>query len=584
MKTLSAQNKTWHLETPCPEAVDTLASALNVSPLIARLLVIRDIHTPEQGKDFIARDLARLHDPFLMNGMRQAVDRVVRAIESGEKIRVFCDYDVDGVTSAAFLTHFFRDLGVAVSYYLPDRMQEGYGLNEEAVRKIRAEGCTLMITADCGITGVHEVKTANAIGLDVIVSDHHQVGPEGLPPAVAVLNPHRPDCTYPFRFLSGVGIVFKLATAVRSALHQRGRARDTLPNLKRHLDLFVLGTIADVAPLTGENHILSSHGLEMMARTTKPGLVALKDVAGVNGRIDSRCVGFALGPRLNAAGRLGKADAGLHLLTASDLNAAKDIAKRVDAINTERKEIQGWALEEAEYLIEREADLENDRVLVLASENFHPGVIGIVASRLVDKYYRPAVLIALAGGIGKGSGRSIPKFNLYKALSECAGHFIQFGGHAYAAGLTIAEANVEPFRKALNAVGHRFLKPEDLIEEIKIDGELSLSEVNTPLFKKIHALEPFGAENPVPRFLSRNVHIRDFRYMGKDESHVRFKAVQDRAGVDAVGFNLAEAFESFNPEEDRVDLVYELATNAWSGRDKVELRLLDARLSARDPD
>ncbi len=582
MKTLSVQNKKWRLAPACPDAVDALAQTLNVSPLIAQLLVNRDIKTPEEGNDFVARDLTRLHDPFLMTGMQAAVERVVAAIESGEQIRVFCDYDVDGVTSAAFLTHFFRDLGVAVNYYLPDRMEEGYGLNEQAVRKIRDEGCTLMITADCGITGVKEVQTANAIGLDVIVSDHHQVGPEGLPPAVAVLNPHRPDCQYPFRFLSGVGIVFKLATAIRSALHRRGWKKEALPNLKRHLDLFVLGTIADVAPLTGENHILSSHGLEMMAATTKPGLVALKDVAGVNGRVDSRSVGFALGPRLNAAGRLGKADAGLHLLTANDLNAAKDIAKKVDAINTERKEIQGWALEEAEYLIEREVDLDNDRVLVLASENFHPGVIGIVASRLVEKHYRPTVLIALADGVGKGSGRSIPKFNLYKAFCECAEHFLQFGGHAYAAGLTIKEENIDAFRQTLNAIGQRFLAADDLIQEIEIDSELPLADIDTQLFKKIHALEPFGAQNPVPLFLSRNVRIRDFRFMGKDESHIRFKAIQDKAGIDAVGFNLAEAFEAINVEEDRVDLVYELATNAWSGRDKVELRLLDARLSTEE--
>ena len=310
-----------------------------------------------------------------------------------------------------------------------------------------------MITADCGITGVKEVALANEIGLDVIVTDHHQVGEEGLPQAVAVLNPHRKECDYPFRFLSGVGLAFKLGLGVRSGLHTAGRKKENLPNMKRHLDLFALGTIADVAPLTGENHILTRHGLDVLSTSAKPGLVALKEVAGIVGNVDVRSVGFGLGPRLNAAGRLGKADSGLHLLTATDLGTAKTLANELEKTNQERKEIQEETFLEAESLLRNERDLKSERVIVLASEIFHPGVIGIAASKIVDTYHRPTVLIALEEGIGKGSGRSIPKFNLFKAFTNCSSHLIQFGGHAYAAGLSIAEENVDAFRDAMNEVG-----------------------------------------------------------------------------------------------------------------------------------
>lgn len=575
---ISLLHKTWQLLKPSTELVNELAQELGISPILAGLLVNRKVTTPDEARSFIDTDLTRLHDPFLMTDMQKAVDRILRAIEAHEKITVFCDYDVDGVSSAAFLIHFFRDLGVTIDYYLPERMAEGYGLNEDAVRKIRQGGSALMITADCGITGNREVETANSIGLDVIVTDHHQVGADGLPDSIAVLNPHRPDCEYPFRFLSGVGIVFKLATAVRSALHhQSGWEKNRLPNLKNHLDLFTLGTIADVAPLTGENHILCSHGLEVMAKSAKPGIVALKAVAGVDGNIDARTVGFSLGPRLNAAGRLGKADAGLHLLTSTRLDEAMALARDIDEINTERKEIQKGTLEEAEYMIDREVDLENDRVIVLASDNFHAGVIGIVASRIVEKYFRPTVLIALADDAGKGSGRSIPKFNLFKAFSECSKHFIQFGGHAYAAGLHIEQKNIAPFRQAINAVGHRFLKEDDLIPDLRIDALLNLAEIDRNLFQSLHLLEPFGAENPLPVFMAREVRVQNLRYMGKEENHVRFRAIQGKGKIDAVGFGMAEALASIDPVTDLVDIAYEIHLNTWNGQNKVELRLVDVR-------
>ena len=578
---LSLSNKKWYLAEPPAETVSQLEQGLNLPTVVAVLLVNRGVTSLESARDFLEADFSHLHDPFLMTDMRQAVERVVQALEQKEAITVFCDYDVDGVTSAAFLTHFFRDLNCAVEAYLPERRSEGYGLNSDAVRKIRERGAGLMITADCGITGVKEVALANEIGLDVIVTDHHQVGEEGLPPAIAVLNPHRSDCDYPYKFLSGVGLAFKLAIAVRNGLYSAGWPKERLPNLKRHLDLFALGTIADVAPLTGENHILTLHGLKMLSVTAKPGLVALKETSGIVGDVSARSVGFSLGPRLNAAGRLGKADNGLHLLTSTDLKEAKVLARELEQINKERKEIQEETVAEAESLFNHHVDMEKDRVIVLASEIFHPGVIGIAASRLVDKYQRPTVLIALEEGEGKGSGRSIPRFNLHKAFTDCSGHLIQFGGHAYAAGLSIKEDQVDAFRNAMNEVGHRYLTEEDLIPEVRVDAVLSLEEIGRSLYSRMALLEPFGTENPVPSFLSQGVKLQEVKVIGKEKNHVRFRAVQGKGRIEGVGFGFAEVLESVDPGADLFDIAYELNLNTWNGRDKLEIKLLDIRLAEK---
>jgi single-stranded-DNA-specific exonuclease len=579
---LSLLNKKWILRDPNLEAVDQISSSLNLLPFVALLLANRKIEGVDEAKIFIKAELLSLHDPFLINGMKLAVARILVAIKNKESIRLFCDYDVDGVTSAAFLTHFFRDIGVTVGYYLPDRMKEGYGLNEDAVRVIRKEGASLMITADCGITSVREVELAQSLGLDVIVTDHHQVGSEGLPNAVAVLNPHQINCDYPFRFLSGVGLAFKLALAVRTALHNKmGWRKDQLPNMRRHLDLVALGTIADVAPLTGENHILVRHGLDVLAKTDKAGLVALKAVSDVDGRVDARSVGFSLGPRLNAAGRLGKADSGFHLLTADDLKEAKSLAQELNVVNQERRDIQKLVQDEAEYLINRQVDLNEDRIIVLASENFHSGVVGIVASRIVEKYFRPAILIALENSVGKGSGRSIPHFNLHRALTECASHLIQFGGHAYAAGLTINEGSLDSFRSAINKVGCRILSDENLIPELFLDGTLKISEVNSTLHKQVALLEPFGAENRAPLFLVEGISVYRLKKIGRGKLHIRFQAVQGAARIDAVGFNLAEKFASIEEKSDKVDLACEFQINDWGGQNKLELKVLDFRYSIK---
>ena len=575
---LSALNKKWLFANAEEEAVDRLKEDHGLSTLLAQLMVNRGLGDPTAARFFLDAQLDTAHDPFLMLGMDVAVRRIVQAIQNRETVTIYGDYDVDGVTSAALVVHFFRELGAPVDYYLPNRMEEGYGLNDQALDTIKARGGRLVITADTGITALSQVAHANKIGMEVIVTDHHQVAVEGLPDALAILNPHQPECTYPFKFLSGVGIVFKLATGIRRALLEAGWDADKLPNLKKHLDLFTLGTIADMSPLIDENHVLTSHGLEALRTSVKPGVIALKSVVGIDGKVDSSSVGFGMGPRLNAAGRLGQPDRGLHLLVSSDLNEAMEMAKSLEALNEERKETQKWCFEEAEYLLGRQVDLENENVIVLASENFHQGVIGIVAAKLAEKFYRPAILIALVDGKGKGSARSIPAFNLVKAMTQCSEHLIQYGGHAYAAGLNIEEGRVDDFRKAMNKVGDQYLTAESLVAELKVDTTLRMEEITQELYGEIESLEPFGQMNKVPIFISREVRARDVKFVGREDNHVRFRAFQGNQFRNVIGFNLAHAFQSIDGNQP-VDIVYELHRNTWGGRNSIEMKLLDLRNS-----
>tara|TARA_B100000686_G_scaffold351652_1_gene451026 strand:+ start:583 stop:2325 length:1743 start_codon:yes stop_codon:yes gene_type:complete len=579
MPMLSLNNKRWLLSESSVKTVESLVGELGESRLFSKLLVNRNVISSENARFILDSSLDKLPDPFQMTGMSKAAERIVRAIENDERITIFADYDVDGVTSAAFMIYFFRDIGYPISHYLPDRMKEGYGISDQALEKILSEGGGLIITADCGITAIKETERAREMGMDIIVSDHHQVGPEGLPKAVAVLNPHQPDCLYPYRFLSGVGIVLKLATAVRSVLYKKGWDKEKLPNLRKLLDLFALGTIADVAPLTEENHVLTRHGLVELAQSAKPGLVALKSVAGVNGSVDARAVGFSLGPRLNAAGRLGKADTGLDLLVSKDLEEAMELAQQLDKVNRERQEVQKWTLKEALHKVEQEVDLNSDRVIVLASENFHRGVVGIVAAKLVDKYYRPALLLTLSEKGASGSGRSIPKFNLFKAISECAGELTQFGGHAYAAGVALDKDRVDVFRKHMNEIGKRILSADDLIPEIWADAELRLETVNRKQYKSIQRLEPFGAGNPVPLFISRRVEVRGIRYTGKGKNHAYFKARQGGVYHNVIAFNMGDVFKLHINEGAHVDILYEIQVRSWNGRDSLQLNLRDVRLA-----
>jgi len=573
--------KNWIVAEPDPRQCAELAHALSLPPLLARLLVLRGLAAPPSADIFLNAPLKELHDPFLMKGMKEAVGRVLQAIRNKEKILVFADYDVDGVAAASLMVHFFREIGVPLDYYIPRRLSEGYGLNEAAVHAVRDRGVTLLITADCGIGAVEEIKKARELGMDVIVTDHHQISGE-LPQAVAVLNPLREDCPYPYKFLCGTGIVYKFLMGLRAELRQSAHPAE-MPNLKKHLDLVALATIADVVPLTGENHILARRGLEELANTSKPGLRALKSVAGLQEKkMDAYAVGFVLAPRLNAAGRLGEAEKSVALLVSENMAEALDIATQLDEENRERQRIQEEVLAEARQMIKKGVNLNTEQSIVLASENWHPGVIGIAASRILESHYRPTILIALADGKGRGSARSIDAFNIHEGLQECAHLLMQFGGHRMAAGLNIDPEKVGAFKSKFEEVVARRLKPEDMVPTLRADGEITLDELDGELLDRLEVLAPFGISNPRPVFVARGVRSKGaILRMGKNKEHLKFQVQNGRGRpMEAVGFYMEKLFRKADMENSSLDILFTPQMNEWNGKETIQLKMSDCRIHA----
>ena len=482
-----------------------------------------------------------------------------------EKMCIYGDYDVDGITATSLLIIFFRELGIDVSYYIPERISEGYGLNIPAIKKIRESGADLIITVDCGISDIDEIEEAKGLGIDVIITDHHHV-PDRLPDAVAILNPEQKDCAYPFKYLAGVGIAFKLIKGVRAAIREEKWFQGILPNLKRHLDLVALGTIADITPLVDENHILVKYGLEEITNTSKIGLNSLKVISGINEKdIDTYDIGFVLAPRLNAAGRIGRGAMGVELLIAEDISSAMEISKYLDGLNRERQRMQEEVLREARGIIEKEFGTElpeSTRTIILASDKWHPGVIGIVASKIVDDYFRPTILISLDGERGRGSARSTPFFHIYDGLKECRDLLINFGGHKFAAGLTIERKKIDEFRERFNMILKTNTSDDNSIPQIDIDAVVDLKDLNKDVVKAINSLGPFGHSNPQPILLARGVRvIGEHTMVGKNGEHLKFKVLNGSRTMDVIGFNMSYMAEeqglmpSFNSSDSRFDIV-----------------------------
>ena len=426
--------RVWHTRESDPELAEQLSRTLDVHPLVAQLLTQRDVKTEEEGLRFLTPALSDLHDPGLMKGMDLAVDRLVHAVKSGERVCIYGDYDVDGVTSVSLLALFLREFGLVTDYYIPSRLRDGYGLNEKAIAEIAAKGTGLLTTVDCGISDLDQIQQANDAGMDVIIIDHHQV-PEQLPPAVAILDPHQPGCTFPAKDLAAVGVTFNLVMALRARLRELGQFRHREePNLREYLDLVALGTVADIVPLLDENRIITHFGLAELTAGRRPGGAALKEMAGMrSSEVAVGQVAFRLAPRINAVGRMGEASSAVELLTTNSYSSALTMARELEKANDERKMIEHRILKQAQDEAKKAVD-HGDSALVLASEEWHPGVIGIVASKLVDKYARPVVMIALDGSAGRGSARGTEQIHLYQALLACADVLKGFGGHRAAAG------------------------------------------------------------------------------------------------------------------------------------------------------
>jgi single-stranded-DNA-specific exonuclease len=565
----------WTLVPVQPDAENLLCRECGVSPLLARLLVARGIATPAAAAPFLRARLAEhLRSPMLFKDMAVAAERIIAALQRGERVGIYGDYDVDGISGSAILVRFLRALGHEPSVFIPHRLRDGYGVSEGGVRRLAEAGARVMITVDCGGVSHPEITVARTLGMDTIVCDHHQVSGTPLP-AHAVLNPIEPDAGFPFSGLCGAGVAFYLALGVRLRLREAGHT--ALPDLRRYLDLVTLGTIADIVPLVEENRVLVKYGLRELTQTSRPGVVALKTVSGVSD-VSTGVVGFRLAPRLNAGGRLADAMRSVELLTTEDPARAEHLAAELDEENRARQTIEQEILNEAIRRIESDADFAGRRSIVLASPEWHPGVIGIVASRLVERYYRPTVLLAIdsASGLGRGSGRSIRGFNLYEAFKACQHCLAGFGGHRMAAGLSIKEEHVPLFTAEFERAVRAVTRPEQFIPETSIDSELSFADVSDALLQDLACLEPYGPSNAEPIFLARHVSVVSRRIVG--ENHLKLYLRQGNRALSTIGFGMADVAVD---EGSRLDILFSPEHNEWNGNTSIQLRLRDLR-AARD--
>ena len=547
-----------------------MSKELNISTILARLLINRGTKEALSARRFLKADLKDLRDPYIFQDMEKAVDIILRAINNNERILIYGDYDVDGITSVTLLFSILKEFTTNLYYYIPNRFQEGYGLNEEAIDIAFKNNFKLIITVDCGISSIYEIEKANNYGIDVIVTDHHQPQKD-IPSAIAIINP-KCDTNYPFKELAGVGVSFKVAQALYSKL---GKNQDDLQNL---LDYVALGSIADSVPFIDENRILIKHGLKVLNQTQKEGLKALIMESGINyGILGTKEVNFALAPRINAAGRLGDSKLALELLLTDSESKARYLSRKLSEINKCRKEIGDNILREARKLASRQVKEENNKVLVLASENWNQGVIGIIASRLVDEFNRPAIVISKKDGMAKGSGRSINGFHLYNVLELCQDVLVNFGGHKLAAGITIESNKIPEFKSMINEISQDFIKEDDLSPELKIDARISLSNINFGLVKDINVLEPFGIGNPQPVFCSYKNTISDWRLVGEKREHIKLKIKEENRTLEGIGFKLSRIGNQIFSENKVVDLAFNIELNKWNGTENVQLNIKDIK-------
>ena len=550
--------------------VDRLMESLGITRVIAKILINRGVHSYEDAKRFFKPSWENLYDPFLMKDMDKAANRLIRSIEEKENVFIYGDYDVDGITAVSLLILYLRQMGLDVQFYIPDRIREGYGLSETGIRQAADLGADLLISVDCGITGVDEVALARELGIDVIISDHHEPG-QTLPDAIAILDPKRDGCEYPFKELAGVGVAFKLIQAVSMRLGLQAES------YRSFVDLVALGSAADIVPLIDENRLLVKMGLEEINRFNHLGICALIKSSGLSGKkIGTGQVVFILAPRINAVGRMGDAERAVRLLITDSEREARDIAGVLESENRNRKTIDEETFQAALTLLESQYDPESDRAVVLAHQGWHPGVIGIVASRISERIYRPTIMIAVEDGIGKGSARSIASFDIYSALKCCKGQLVGFGGHRYAAGLTIRTSEIEAFTASFKKIAAEQLSDEELVQILRIDAEIQLPEINDKFVRLLNRFAPFGPQNMRPIFVSENLQVvGNPRIVGKN--HLKFRVRQGREVYDAIGFDLGDLIYRLAPGEDNCDMAYVVEENTWNGQSKIQLRVKDLR-------
>ncbi len=565
--------KTWNIIPQNSFLSQHLAQVLKTSPVFAQILINRGLLEEEKARLFLRAKLTQLHNPWLFRDMDRALDLITEAVKSKNSILIYGDYDVDGITGTALLYRLLKNLGANVNFYIPHRIKEGYGLNKEALRRAVYSGVKLIITCDCGTNDRDVLNFAEKSDLDIIITDHHEVHIEPFS-KIPLINPKRKDSIYPYPDLAGVGVVFKLVQALLERFDFPDKERWEI----EHLDLVALGTIADAVPLTGENRIIVKHGLKRLSKSNNPGIIALKEAAGLKpDELDYKKVSFILAPRINAAGRIKDGTLGVELLTADSALEAARLAEEMNSLNQERQNIQELVFKEALDKIDNEIDLENDKVILLCSQKWHLGVIGIVASRIAEKFSRPVFLLS-QDSVSRGSARSVDGFPLHKVLAECKDYLINYGGHEYAAGLTISEEKIPLLHERLKELGEKFLPDLNFSYPLEIDGEISLEEITPILLDHLKFLAPFGQGNPPPLFLTRNLQLDDFpRVVGRN--HLKFMVREKNNLREVIGFGFGDRLPQLMPANKKIDIVYSPEINEWQGESFIQLNLKDIEIS-----
>ncbi len=564
--------KRWKIGEADENKVAQLQQSLSINPSLCKILVQRGIDTFEKAKDYFRPQLSQLHDPFLMKDMKKAVERILFAIENNQKILVFGDYDVDGTTSVASMYRFLKKIYITenIDFYIPHRYKEGYGVSKMGIDNANENNFDLIISLDCGIKSVELIEYACTLGLDFIVCDHH-LPDEKLPPAIAILNPKQKDCNYPYKELCGCGVGFKLITALSQRL---GLYED---DYLCYLDLVVTAIGADIVPITGENRILAFYGLQKLNSSPCAGIKALIELSGVQKKFSINNVVFIIAPRVNAAGRMDDAAKAVQMFIEDDFVKAKEFAEMLHSDNTDRKDADTTITEEALSMIVNDVEMLYRKSTVVFQSHWHKGVVGIVASRLIEKFYRPTVVLTGGGNIVGGSARSVPGFNLYEAIHACREHLIGYGGHFAAAGMTLYPENVTAFSNKFEEIVSASIDPHLLIPELCIDTEINFSNINKSFFNIITQMEPYGPENLRPLFITKNVSNTSWSKIVKEE-HIRFVVKNENITLTGIGFNLAEKFPLLQMNKP-FDIVYTIDENEWNGEINLQLKVIDIRLS-----
>ena len=557
-------NKKWQIYETDKEKVEEVKRKYQINELLATILVNRNIINEEDIRLFLNPTREDFYDPFLIKDMDIAVDRILQAIDKKEKVTIYGDYDVDGITSITVLKSFLKDIGIEANFYIPNRLEEGYGLNKNAIDKIKQNGCDLMITVDCGISAIEEIKYANSLGIETIVTDHHEAGNE-LPEAIAVIDNKRKDSTYPFRELAGVGVVFKLTQALGIKL---GLKEETY---LKYLDIVCVGTISDIVPLVDENRVIAKLGLMLVKQTRNIGLKSIINSSGYT-KIDSNTISFGVAPRINACGRMGKAEEALELFLSSDIQEVRTLTQKLNEHNRKRQETEKSIFENALQKIEKE-HLEKNKAIIVGGENWHHGVIGIFSSKITEMYFKPSILLSFEeDGIGKGSGRSIPGFDLHDALMKCLDTIEKFGGHSMAVGITIKKDKLEEFKKEFEEIATES-HIEEIVPIINIDAKIALGDINKEMAESLKQLEPFGEANKMPIFAFKKLKIDSIRALSEGK-HLKLTLKEDNYIINAIGFNIGNLSEEYRIG-DKVDIAGVLEINTFNGVDNLQINIKD---------